>query len=180
MLTIRPATRGDLAALDALLARSYPRLLKADYPPSVLVTALPLISRANPALLGTGTYFVAEDATGTLLGAGGWTRGRPAPGQARQRRGNVRHVVTDDRTLRQGIGRAIMERTFDSARAAGATCLHCLSTRTAQPFYAALGFTPLGETEISLAPGIGFPAIAMLKELTPGGAFPGRSRKTMT
>ena len=50
MIRVRPAERSDMAAVDALLARSYPRLLKPDYPPSVLVTALPLISRAQPAL----------------------------------------------------------------------------------------------------------------------------------
>ena len=54
-LTIRPTTMDDLSALDGLFARAYPRLLKADYPPSVMVTALPLISRAKPELLRCGT-----------------------------------------------------------------------------------------------------------------------------
>lgn len=56
---VRSAAKGDIAAVDALLARTYPRLLKPDYPPSVLVTALPLISRAQPALVTSGTYYVA-------------------------------------------------------------------------------------------------------------------------
>ena len=60
-MLIRPSTLSDLAAVDALLARTYPKLLKADYPPSVLVTALPLISRAQPKLLTCGTYYVVED-----------------------------------------------------------------------------------------------------------------------
>lgn len=42
-LTFRTALRGDLSAVDALMARSYAKLLAADYPPSVLVTALPII-----------------------------------------------------------------------------------------------------------------------------------------
>ena len=58
-LTIRPGRTEDIAPLDALLARSYPRLLAADYPPSVLVTAIPRISRAQPRLVTSGTYFVA-------------------------------------------------------------------------------------------------------------------------
>ena len=53
-LTLRHATPSDLAAVDALLARSYPRLLAADYPPSVLVTAVPIIARARPELLASG------------------------------------------------------------------------------------------------------------------------------
>ncbi len=45
-LIIRPGRAGDIAPLDALLARSYPRLLAKDYPPSVLVTAIPRIVKA--------------------------------------------------------------------------------------------------------------------------------------
>jgi len=74
-IDIRPSTGDDLAATDALLARSCPKLLKADYPPSTLVLALPLISKIQPALLRSGTYYVAETEA-TIVGAGGWTRDR--------------------------------------------------------------------------------------------------------
>ena len=47
-ISFRIAGSGDLAGVDALLARAYPRLLKPDYPASVLVMALPIISRARP------------------------------------------------------------------------------------------------------------------------------------
>ncbi|MEL7154607.1 MAG: GNAT family N-acetyltransferase, partial [Pseudomonadota bacterium] len=72
---VRPSTKADMAAVDVLLARTYPKLLKADYPPSVLVTALPIISRARPELLVCGTYYVADE-DGEVIGAGGWTRDR--------------------------------------------------------------------------------------------------------
>ncbi len=152
---IRPSRDSDLAAVDALLARSYPKLLKADYPPSVLVTALPIISRARPELVGCGSYFVAEEAGG-IIGAGGWTRdGRRAD------LGHIRHVVTDDRALRRGVGRAILSCALDSARDAGIAELECWSTRTAEPFYAALGFAAEGPMEVSLAPAVRFPAVRM-------------------
>ena len=51
MFVLRTASKQDIAAVDALLARAYPRLVKADYPPSALVMALPLISRAQPDLV---------------------------------------------------------------------------------------------------------------------------------
>lgn len=159
-MTVRAATPGDLAAVDALLARAYPRLLKPDYPPSVLVTALPLIARANPALLGSGTYFLAVQDGGGVIGAGGWTRDRRAPDL-----GHVRHVVTDDRQVRRGVGRAVIDRVLLTARAAGLHALECWSTRTAEPFYAALGFRALGPMEVPLAPGIAFPAIRMSRAL---------------
>ena len=63
-------------AVERLLLRSYPRLLAADYPPSVMVTAVPLLARAQPGLLASGRYFVAEGANGRVLAAGGWSSGR--------------------------------------------------------------------------------------------------------
>lgn len=159
-IRIRAARPGDLAALDALFARSYPRQLRADYPPSIMVTVLPLISRANPGLLSSGTFYVAETENGALLGAGGWTRSRRRP-----RQGDIRHVVTDDRALRRGIGRAVMATVFETARADGQRMLACQSTRTAEPFYTAMGFRRLGAVEVPLRPGIVFPAIEMIKRL---------------
>jgi GNAT superfamily N-acetyltransferase len=172
-LTLRHATPRDLSAVDALLARSYPRLLAPDYPPSVLVTAVPIIARARPELLASGRYWLAEDATRHLVGAGGWSASAPAPsdgsggaGGLRQGLAHVRHVATDPDALRRGIGRALMARVMAEAGAAGFAAMECLSTRTAVPFYAALGFRQIGAVEVGLRPGISFPATRMICALT--------------
>lgn len=164
-ITIRPTTAADLAAVDALLAASYPALLKRDYAPSVLVTALPLISRANPALLQSGRYFVAEDDTGQALAAGGWSRGAPQGGVGLPEIGHVRHVATHPAHLRKGLAQAILSRALSDALAAGVERMICQSTHTAVPFYRAMGFRPRGEIVISLRPGITFPAIEMERPL---------------
>ncbi|MEQ3711548.1 GNAT family N-acetyltransferase [Tateyamaria sp.] len=158
-MLIRPSTMDDLAAVDALLARTYPKLLKADYPPSVLVTALPIISRARPELLVCGTYYVAED-NGAILGAGGWTRDAKD-----QSLGHIRHVVSDDRALRRGVGRALMEHCFAVARSAGVIRMECWATRTAVPFYKAVSFETIGPIDVTLAGGIVFPSIKMMRDL---------------
>jgi len=164
-VTVRLATRDDMAQIDALLSRSYPRLLAADYPPSVLVTALPLIARANPVLVTSGDYFVAVSAEGEIRAAGGCTVAAP-PGRSGARGvAHVRHVITDHRHVRKGIGRALMERAIAHARDKGADRIDCLSTRTAVPFYAALGFDSLGAQVIELRPGITFPVVHMQKDL---------------
>lgn len=160
--SIRPTIRSDLAAVDALLARSYPKLLKKDYPPSVMVTVLPIISRANPGLIGCGTYFLAEDPDGRVLGAGGWTLDR-----RRSDRGHLRHVATDDRALRRGVGRAIIGHCLKDAAGKGVVDMECWSTRTAVPFYAALGFEEEGPIDVPLQPGITFPSVRM-RMLLPG------------
>jgi GNAT superfamily N-acetyltransferase len=159
---VRVAGPEDLAGVDALLARAYPRLLKADYPPSVLVTALPLISRAQPALLRSGTYYVAETEAG-IVGAGGWT-----PDRQRAGLGHVRQVVSDDLMQRRGIARALITHALEVARARGISEMECWSTRNAVPFYAAMGFASEGPMQVELRPGIGFPAIWMRMRLETG------------
>ena len=161
---IRTANKHDLASIDALLSRSYPALLKADYLPSTLVTAIPLLSRANPSLVSSGTYFVAE-VGGEILGAGGWTPGAP-PGGARKRRvGHIRHVATDHTQVRRGIGRQLMAHIVSDAASAGIVQLECFSTLTAEPFYVACGFRTLGPMSVTLREGIDFPAVHMRRFL---------------
>lgn len=159
-LTIRTATIGDVAAVDRLLARSYPRLLKADYPPSTMVTAVPLLARAKPGLVACGTYYVAELVGTGVVGAGGWTARGGGSGIA-----DVRHVAVDPDAVRRGIGGRILGRILSEARAAGNIRLDCLATRTAVPFYASLGFRTLGPQKIALAPGITFEAMRMTRAL---------------
>ncbi|WP_299553472.1 GNAT family N-acetyltransferase [uncultured Tateyamaria sp.] len=158
-MIVRPSTSQDMAAVDALLARTYPKLLKADYPPSVLVTALPIISRARPELLACGTYYVAEE-DGRILGAGGWT-----PDRKNSSLGHIRHVVTDDRALRRGVGRRLMNHSFDMSRATGVIRMECWATRTAVPFYKAVGFDEVGPIDVQLTGGISFPSVRMMQDL---------------
>ena len=165
LFSLRVAVPGDLAALDDLLGRSYPRLLAADYPASVRVLALPLITKARPQLLSSGRYFVMEDAAGALQGAGGYSRAAPGPDGAVAggygRIGHIRHVATDPDHTRRGIARRIMEHVLDRARAEGLSGIECLSTRTAVPFYAAMGFVARGAVDVILGAGITFPAVQM-------------------
>jgi len=160
-ISIRPTTARDLPRIDALLGASYPAFLKADYPPSVLVTVLPLISRANPALLRSGTYYVVEDDRGSALAAGGWSLSAPQGGVGPRDLGHIRHVATHPDAARRGLATAVLERCFREARAAGLTWLMAQSTRTAVPFYRAMGFEDRAEIEVTLRPGITFPAVEM-------------------
>lgn len=156
--SIRVSRDADIPAIDALFAKSYPRLLKPDYPPSILVTAVPLISKAQPALVRSGTFYVAETAGGHVVGAGGWTRQGPRGG-VQEGTVHIRHFATDPDCVRVGIGSALMERCLADANATGAVHVSCYSTRTAVPFYEAVGFRQIGTMDIELRPGIRFPAI---------------------
>lgn len=162
-LSLRVARPGDLAGVDLLLSRSYPRLLAADYPPSVMVTAVPLVARARPELLASGRYYVLEDAGGRILGAGGYSLAEPRGDAGAGRLAQIRHVATDPDATRRGIGRAILRRAMAAAVGEGVSGFECLSTRTAVPFYAAMGFVTAGATGVVLAPGIIFPAVRMVR-----------------
>ncbi|MEJ6392216.1 GNAT family N-acetyltransferase [Gymnodinialimonas sp. 2305UL16-5] len=164
-ITIRITSAADLPAVDALLTASYPVLLKPDYAPSTLVTCLPLITRARPELLRSGSYFMAHEGDGRALAAGGWTHNAPQGGVGPRDVGHIRHVVTHPKATRRGLARSILERCFATARASGVRWMMCQSTRTAEPFYSAMGFQRRGEIEIMLRPGIGFPAVEMIRAL---------------
>lgn len=156
VITIRTAGAGDIDALDGLLRESYTRLLKFDYPPSIQVMAIPIIARVNPILVTSGSYFVAETVEEKIVGGGGWTRSVKGQGI-----GDVRHFVTHPNHLREGIARRVMMGVLCEARLAGVNQLDCLATRTAVPFYRALGFEEGREVSIGLRPGIDFPVVRM-------------------
>ena len=157
---IRVARPDDLAAVDALLGRSYPRLLKADYAPSVMVTIVPVIARARPELLASGRYFLAEDIDGRVVGAGGYSLPAYGP-QGSATMANIRHLATDPDALRRGVGRRLMQAIFTAAAAEGIHRFDCLSTLTAVPFYRAVGFEQIGPVQVPILAGMTFPAMRM-------------------
>ena len=163
--TLRLARAEDQAAVDDLLQRSYPALLRADYSADVMQTIVPLIARARPELLASGRYFLMLDGD-RAVGAGGYSLAAPGPrggavGENEPGLAHIRHVATDPALVRQGIGRRLMAAVFSAAEADGAIRFECLSTLAAVPFYAAMGFVAIGPVELTLAPGMGFPAIQM-------------------
>lgn len=161
---VRLARASDMALIDALYARSYPKLLKPDYAPSVLVTIVPIFSKAQPRLVVSGSFYVAESETGDIVGAGGWTKRGPM-GENQRALGHMRHFATAPRVVRQGVGTALMSACVNHAKAEGMNRLSSYSTITAVPFYEAHGFEVKGEMSIEFTEGIHFPAIWMERKL---------------
>jgi N-acetylglutamate synthase-like GNAT family acetyltransferase len=59
------------------------------------------------------------------------------------------------------VAKALIDVTLASAGAHGMSRLSCMSTHTARRFYQAMGFAERGEVELTLAPGVHFPAVQM-------------------
>lgn len=161
--TVRVATAEDTAAVSALLEASYTALLRNHYAPELLAIALPLMTRANPALLASGTYYVAETAEGEAVGCGGWTMERPGSGETADGLGHIRHFATHPGWVGKGVGRALLCRSIREAEARSVRALECYSTLNAEGFYAAGGFERLRAIEVPFTPETKFPAIHMMR-----------------
>lgn len=161
--SVRVARPDDYDAVSRLVLASYSRLLASHYNRALLDVALPFMTRANPALLASGTYYVAESSD-TVVGCGGWSMERPGSGETVEGEAYVRHVATHPEWLGQGIGTSLLDRCFREARPVVRT-LHCFATRNAEPFYRACGFETVGPMEVSMGPTLKFPAVLMKREL---------------
>lgn len=159
------ASPRDAAAVDALLATSYPLLMSPGYDAAILAAALPYMTRSNPTLLSSGTYYLATSATGNVVGAGGWTRERPGSGEVVPELGHIRHFATHPDWVGRGVGRAIFGRCVEAARAAGIKRFECSASLNAEGFYAALGFNRTRYIEVPMGPVTTFPGALMMRSL---------------
>ena len=144
--SIRIAEASDAVAVSAVLAASYSSLLKDCYDSDTLGRALPFMTRANPALLASDTYYVAEGEPGNLLGCGGWTRERPGRGEIIEGEAHIRHFATHPEWVGRGVGTALLARCLGDARLLGIRKLICFSTLNAERFYQASGFERLARS----------------------------------
>jgi N-acetylglutamate synthase-like GNAT family acetyltransferase len=163
---IRMAGPADADAISALLVASYSRLLPARYDSDTLSRALPFMTRANPTLLASGTYYVSETEAGDLVGCGGWTRARPGGGEIIEGEVHIRHFATHPEWVGRGIGTSVLSRCFSDARPLGVRKLHCFSTLNAERFYRASGFETVGPIDVPMGPNLKFPGVLMSRELS--------------
>jgi GNAT superfamily N-acetyltransferase len=117
---------------------------------------------AQPTLLRSGTYYLAETSGGILVGCGGWSIERPGSGEVLAGVAHIRHFCVHPEWTRQGVGRALYTRCRDDARDFGVTVLECYSTLNGEPFYAALGFERDRIFAVELPGGIALASVRMI------------------
>jgi GNAT superfamily N-acetyltransferase len=161
---LRVARPEDHAAVSGLLSRSYWILMAPAYPADLLALALPVITKASPALLASGRYAVIETRDGRLVGCGGWSRERPGSGEVTPGLAHIRHFAIDPAWFRRGLGRRLYDWCEETARAEGMKAFECHSSRNAEPFYQALGFARRGTFHIDLGV-CTIPAILMTRKI---------------
>ena len=163
-ITIRIATPDDLDMLGQLIAASYATLDDGSYEPERIAAAMPAISKPNPVLLASGTYFVAE-VDGEAAGCGGWTFEKPGTGEVFDGIAHIRHFATHPAHLRKGVAKALLQHCLREATSAGIRTMKSQSTLPAEPFYAAAGFRRIGLIEVEMGSGVMLPAVEMERTL---------------
>jgi GNAT superfamily N-acetyltransferase len=163
--SIRVARPSDSDAVGALLVASYSSLLAAHYDSDALGRALPFLTRANPALLASGSYYVAEAAGGNVVGCGGWTAAWPGSAEIVEGEAHIRHFATHPAWVGRGVGTSLLARSLGEARLSGIRRLHCHSTFGAERFYRASGFETVGPIDVPLGSGVTLAGILMRREL---------------
>lgn len=162
---VRVATLSDAAGVNALLQASYPILMESAYDEVLLAPALKLMTRANPALLTSGTFYIAESRDGLVVGCGGWTLECPGSDSIEAMLGHVRHFGTHPDWTNRGIGRAIYRLCEADARSAGITSFECYSTFNAESFYSVLGFESIRSIDVELGPNVPLPGVLMRRQI---------------
>lgn len=164
-ITIRSTTLADKDAIEPILEASYSTLLQGFYDAETLARAVPIMSKAQPALLTSGTYYAAiiDD---KIIACGGWTFA--VPGSTAEEDGkiaHIRHVATHPDHLRKGLAKAIMAHCFETAEAMGASQFSCFSSLAAVSFYESVGFIAGEQQTVSFAPDLPFPMVVMTMDL---------------
>lgn len=159
-MRLRTAEINDAPNVTALLERAYPTLMAASYDSAVLALALPEMTRANPALLASRTYYVVEDGE-RLVGCGGWTAEKPGSGEVQPGLAHLRHFATDPDRAQEGIGRSIYNQCAIEALSCGFTLFQAFAGLNAEPFYHRLGMERIRVIEVPMGPSVNLPAVLM-------------------
>ncbi|HUR95687.1 MAG TPA: GNAT family N-acetyltransferase [Gemmatimonadales bacterium] len=179
-MRLRPATLGDLAAIEALIQRSARGLSAGFYTDAQVNALLRHVFGADTQLIRDGTYFLAESEDGGLVAVGGWSRRRTLYGGDRMKDAEdppldptseparIRAFFVDPRWARHGLGRRLFSECLTAAHAAGFGSLALVATLPGEPLYRALGFEPGERITLRLPGDIDVPVLRMHRSIDAG------------
>jgi GNAT superfamily N-acetyltransferase len=174
---IRKAVLQDRATVQELIASSARGLSQGYYTEAQIEAAIAVVFGVDTDLIEDGTYFVVEDRSGKLIGCGGWSRRRNLFGgdQFQTRDSGVADPVRDPAKIRaffvhpdfarQGIGKAILSRCEEDARAQNFRSLELMATLPGIPLYETCGYIQDEPYDLDLGAGIKLELVKMHKSL---------------
>ena len=176
---IRLTTADDVPALRELIPVSARALSVGYYTDRQTESMIRHAIGVDSQLVADGTYYVAEDEAGRIVGCGGWSKRQtlyggdqmkgaadplldPATDAAR-----IRAFFVHPDHARRGIGRRIIEACEAAARAAGFARMELGATLPGESLYAAMGYAVTDRFDIALPDGEMLPCAHMAKTLDP-------------
>ncbi len=153
ILAIRTARLEELEALNALMELAIGELLTPFLNEAEIASSRTIMG-LDSQLVKDGTYFVVEE-EGALAGCGGWSQratlygGDVSPGRdpalldPAKDAARVRAMYTHPAFVRRGVGRMILARCEEAARAEGFTRAELVATMAGLPLYLACGYQPV-------------------------------------
>lgn len=159
-LAIRPATPADVPRLEPLIAASARALGRGFYSDAETGAAIAHVFGVDSDLVEDGTYLVAEDDAGAILGCGGWSRQRTLFGGDRfagrtpgfldpaEDAARIRAFFIAPDAARRGIASRLLAECETRAVAAGFSRTALMATLPGVPFYAARGYAAGAPVEL--------------------------------
>jgi GNAT superfamily N-acetyltransferase len=175
---LRLASSSDIPALRQLIDVSVRSLSVGYYTQAQIESALRYVFGPDTQLIADQTYYVVEDGTGALVGAGGWSRRRTLYGGDQMKEGadtllnpatdaaRIRAFFVHPGAARCGLGRRLFNRCAVDAAQAGFRTLELVATLPGEPFYLALGFLSLDRSAITLPDGEILGVVRMTRPLS--------------
>lgn len=153
-----------MTAIAALMRQSVLDVFPRFHDDAETAAAARYLTEPDTVLIDDGTYFVHE-AAGEVVACGGWSKrdklytgSGTAPTDDRlldpaTEPARVRAMFVHGEWTRRGLGRAILARCEEAARAEGFTSLVLMATLPGVPLYRAYGFREVTRTRIPLPDG---------------------------
>jgi len=176
-LAVRLAREDDIPELKDLVAQAVRQLMRNDYTPRQIESALVHLLGIDSRLIEDGTYYVAEVGD-RIAGAGGWSRRKAIYGhdatpnpEAEQfldpliDAARIRAYFVHPDFARQGIARQLLQVSEAAARASGFWKAELVATWTGVPVYESAGYTGVEPIEVTLPDGVSLTGLRMMKML---------------
>jgi GNAT superfamily N-acetyltransferase len=175
---IRKATLDDRAEIEKLIAESVRGLSRADYSARQIELSIKSVFGVDTELIADETYFVAESASGEIVGCGGWSKRKTLYGASRYVQSRDSAALDPERDAakiraffihpgwaRKGIGRAILEACEREAKSFGFQFAEMMSTLPGVKLYAVCGYAGSERVAIPVGEGVEIECVLMSKNL---------------
>ena len=173
----RKATLIDTNNLEILIEKSAKSIDSKYYSEQEINAALGNAWTVDKQLIVDNTYWIVENLEGVLVGCGGWSKRKLLFGKSNDTNpannelipgidaAKIRAFFVHPDFTRKGIGKGLLYRCEDEARALGFKSVELVATLSGEKLYSANGYTAIKSYKISLGNGISNEVVSMFKTL---------------